>query len=98
MLISRKLTKDKGCVSDLRHMSTRIAKTNLAFPLIRDTFSMLGSSKCEALSVINLKDAFYSLRLTGETKKYCGILSYFVSASDLYHRMPVAVNISPAIW
>ena len=28
MLISKKLTLDKRCVSDFRHLNTRIAKTN----------------------------------------------------------------------
>ena len=45
MLISRKLTKDKRVVTDFRHLNARIAKDNLAYPLIRDTFSMLGNSK-----------------------------------------------------
>ena len=84
MLISRKLTKNNRCESNCRHINTRIAKTNLAVPLVRDTFSMLGSSKCEMLSVIDLKDAFYSLRLTEESKRYCGILPYFGSTSHLY--------------
>ena len=47
MLISRKLTKDKRVVTDFRHLNVRIAKNNLAYPLFRDTFSTLGSSKCE---------------------------------------------------
>ena len=46
MLISRKLTKDKKLVTDFRHLNVRIAKNNLAYPLVRDTFSMLGSSRC----------------------------------------------------
>ena len=49
MLISRKCTKDKRVVTDFRHFNVRIAKTNLAYPLIKDTFSILGSSKCEVL-------------------------------------------------
>ena len=63
MLISRKLTKDKRVVTDFRHLNVRIAKNNLAYPLVRDTFSVLGISKCEVLSVLDLKDAFHSLRL-----------------------------------
>ena len=63
MLISRKLTKDKRVVTDFRHLNVRIAKNNLAYPLVRDTFSVLGNSKCEVLSVLDLKDAFHSLRL-----------------------------------
>ena len=63
MLISRKLTKDKRVVTAFRYLNVRIAKNNLAYPLLKDTFSVLGSSKCEVLSVLNLKDAFHSLRL-----------------------------------
>ena len=41
MLISRKLNKDKRVVTDFRHLNKRIAKNNLAYPLVRDTFSVL---------------------------------------------------------
>ena len=61
MLISRKLTKDKRVVPDFRHLNVRIVKNNLAYPLVRDTFSVLGSSKCEVLLVLDLKDTFHSL-------------------------------------
>ena len=63
MLISRKVAKDKRVVTDFRHLNVRIAKNNLAYPLFKDTFSVLGSSKCKVLSVLDLKDAFHSLRL-----------------------------------
>ena len=35
MLISRKLTKDKRVVTDFRHLNERIAKNNLAYPLLK---------------------------------------------------------------
>ena len=70
MLISRKLTKDKRIVTDFRHLNVRIAKNNIAYPLLKDTFSVLGSSKCKVLSVLDLKDAYYSLRLSENFKKY----------------------------
>ena len=75
----------------------RIAKNNLAYPLVRDTFSVLGNSKCEVLSVLDLKDTFHSLRLSENSKRYCGILPYFGSSSYLYQRMPMGLNISPSI-
>ena len=78
MLVSRKLTKDKRVVTDFRHLNVRIAKNNLAYPLVRDTFSVLGNSKCEVLSVLDLKDAFHSLRLSENLRKYCGILHTLV--------------------
>ena len=59
---------------------------------------MLGSSRCEVLSVLDLKDAFHSLRLLENSKWYCGILPYFGSASYLYQRMPMGLNISLSIW
>ena len=61
MLIIRKLTQEKRVVTDFRHLNVRIAKSNLAYLLLKDTFSVLGSSKCEVLSVLDLKDAFHSL-------------------------------------
>ena len=61
MLISQKLTSDKRVVTDFRHLNMRIAKNNLVYPLLRDTFALLGSSKCEVMSVLDLKDAFQFL-------------------------------------
>ena len=98
MLISRKLTKDKRVVTDFRHLNVRREKNDLAYPLVRDTFSVLGNSKCEVLSVLDLKDAFHSLRLSENSKRYCGILLYFGSSSYLFQRMSMGLNISPSIW
>ena len=98
MLISRKLTKDKTVVTAFRHLNVRIVKNNLAYPLVRDMFSVLGNSKCEVLSVLDLKDAFHLLRLSESSKRYCGILPYFCSTSYLYQRIPMGLNISPSIW
>ena len=85
-------------MTDFRHLNTGIAKNNLAYPLVKDTFTTLGNSKCKVLSVLDLKDAFHSLRLSENAKKYCGILPYFGSASYLYQRMPMGLNVSPPIW
>ena len=73
-------------------------KNNLVCPLLRDTFALLGSSKHEVMSVLDLKDAFHSLQLSEKSEKYCGILPYFCSASYLYQRMPMGLNVSPPIW
>ena len=40
---------------------------------------MLGASKSNILSCVDLKDAFHSLRLTEKAKDFCGILPYFGS-------------------
>ena len=98
ILISRKMTNDKRVVTDFRHLNMHIAKNNLAYPFLKDTFSMVGSSKCEVMSVLDLKDAFHSLQLTENSKKFCGILPYFGSPPYLYQRMPMGLNISPPTW
>ena len=45
-----------------------------------------------------MKDDFHSLQLSENSKGYCGILPDFGSASYLYQRMPMGLNISPSIW
>ena len=98
MLISRKMTKDKRVIVDFRHPNICIAQNNLAYPLLKDTFLMLDSSKCKVMLVLDLKDIFHSLRLMENSKKFCGILPYFGSPSYLYQWMPMGLNISPPIW
>ena len=98
MLLSRKLTKDKRVMTYFRHLNMRIAKNNLAYTLLKDMFTLLGNSRYDVLSVLDLKDIFHSLRLTERSKNYCRILPYFGSASYLYQRMPMGLNISPVVW
>ena len=71
----------------------RILKNNLDYPLVRDTFSVLAILKCEVISVLDLKDAFHLLRLSEDSKRYCGIVPYFGSTSYIYQRMPKVLNI-----
>ena len=93
MLISKKLTKDKRVITDFRHLNVRIAKNNLAYPLVRDTFLVLGNSKCKVLSVLDLKDAFHSFRLSENSNRHCRILPNYGSSSYLYQRMPMGLKI-----
>ena len=53
MLVSQKVTQDKRVVTDFRDLNMRIAKNNLPYPLLRDTFTLLGGSKCEVLLVLD---------------------------------------------
>ena len=55
MLTSRKITQDKRVVTDFRHLNIRMAKNNLAYPLLKDTFSILGSSRCETAISVRFK-------------------------------------------
>ena len=68
MLISRKVIKDNRVVTDFRHLNVRIAKNNSDYPLLKDTFLVLGCSRYEVLSGFDLKDAFHFLRLSENSK------------------------------
>ena len=98
MLVARKGTKNKRPVVDFRLLNTRIIRRNTATPLLRDIFKMLGRSKCEVLSCVDLKDAFHSLGLTDKAKEFCGILPYFGSAHYRYEVLPMGLSISPQVW
>ena len=52
--------------------------------MLKDTFTVLGNSKCEVLSVLDLKDTFLSLRISENSKRYCEILPYFGNTSHMY--------------
>ena len=41
--------QDKRVVTDFRQLNVRLAKNNLAYPLIRDTLSVLDNLKYEVL-------------------------------------------------
>ena len=92
MLMSRKGTKNKRPVVDFRLLNTRIMLC------IRDIFKMLGRSKCEVLSCVDLKDAFHSLGITDKAKEFCGILPYFGSPHYRYEVLPMGLSISPQVW
>ena len=98
MLITRKLTKDKRPVVDFRLLNTRILRRNTSIPLMSDVLSILGSSECEVVSCVDIKDAYHSIRLTEKSKEYCGILPYFGSPIYRYEVLPMGIACAPQIW
>ncbi len=85
-------------MSDFRHLNSCLVTLNPSVPLLHDTIQQLGASECEVLSVIDLRDAYHTLRLDEESKKYCGITPYYGSPSYLYQRLGMGLSVSPAIW
>ena len=86
MLIARKNSSSKRIITNFRFLNSRLQIENVAFPLIRDVFAILGSFKCECLSILYLKDAYYTIKLSESCKSYCDILPYFDSASYIYQK------------
>ena len=71
---------------------------NLASPSIRDAIAILGSSKCECLPVLDMKDIYHTIALLENSRPCCGILPYFGPVSYVYQRMPMELSANSAIW
>ena len=98
MLIPRKQGGIPRIVSDFRHLNTRLVTLHPSIPLVRDAIQILGASGCEVISVIDLRDAYHTLRLSKKSQKYCGITPYYGSATYLYQRLGMGLSVSPAVW
>ena len=96
MLIPRKISIP-CTVTDFRHLNSRLVRLNCSFPLVRDAIQILGASERELISVMDLRDA-YTLRLSAELQKYCGITPYYGSDTYLYQRLGIGLSVSLAIW
>ena len=98
MLIPRKNSPIPRIVTDFRHLNTRLVKMTASIPLLRDAINTIGASECEVISVIDLRDAYHTLRLHKDSQKYCGITPYHGSQTYLYQRLGMGLAVSPAIW
>ena len=96
MLISRKMTQDKRVVMDFRHLNMHIAKNNLAYPLLKDTFLMLGSSKCEVMLVLDPKRCFSFLTTDQELKEILWHTSLFQQPNVLVSKDAYGIEYLPS--
>ena len=85
-------------ITDFRYLNSRLIRLNPSMPLVRDCIQTLGAAECEVMSVIDLKDAYHTLRLTEWSKKFCGITPYYGSSTYVYQRLGMGLSVSPAIW
>ena len=98
MPIPRKNSNIPRVVADFRHLNTKLLQLNMTFPLVRECIQQIGASQCEVMSVIDLRDAYHTLRLAPESQQFCGITPYYGSDTYLYQRLPMGLKVSPAIW
>ena len=75
-----------------------VVRLNCSFPLVMDAIHIVGASECELISVIDLRYAHHTLRLSAESQKYCGITPYYESDTYIYQRLGMGLSGSPAIW
>ena len=85
-------------VTDFRVLNERLVRVNHAFPIVRDCLEAIGASKCEVMSVLNLRDAYHTLPLAEESQKYCGLTPYYGSPTYVYLRMGMGMSCSPVLW
>ena len=50
------------------------------------------------MSVLDLRDAYHTLKLTNRSQKFCGITLYYGSPTYFYLRLGMGISASPAIW
>ena len=98
MVIPRKNSDIPRVVADFRHLNNRLPQLNMSFPLVKECIQTIGASQCEVMSVIDLRDAYHTLRLSPNSQQYCGITPYYGSDTYLYQRLPMGLKVSPAIW
>ena len=70
----------------------------MSFPLVKECIQQIGASQCEVMSVIDLRDAYHTLRLSPLSQQFCGITPYYGSDTYLYQRLLMGLKVSPAIW
>ena len=85
-------------VTDFRVLNERLVRVNHAFPIVRDCLEAIGASKCEVMSVLDLRDAYHTLPLAEESQKYCRITPYYGCPTYVYLRMGMGMSCSPALW
>ena len=98
MAIPRKNSNIPRVVGDFRYLNKRLVKLNMTFPLVRECIQAIGASQCEVMSVIDLRDAYHTLRLAPSSQQYTGITPYYGADTYQYLQMAMGLSISPAIW
>ena len=97
MAILRKKSDIPRVVGDFRYLNKRLVKLNMTFPFVRECIQAIGASQCKVMSVINLQDAYHTLRLAPSSQQYTGIAPYYDADTYHYLRMAMGLSISPAI-
>ena len=98
LLVKRKQQNLYRVVTDFRVLKERLVRVNHAFPIVYDCLEAIGASKCEVMSVLDLRDAYHTLPLAEESQKYCGLTPYYGSPTYIYLRMGMGMSCSPALW
>ena len=98
LLVKRKQQNLYRVVTDFRVLNERLVRVNHEFPIVCDCLEAIGVSKCEVMSMLDLRDAYHTLPLAEESQKYCGLTPYYGSPTYVYLQMGMGMSCSPALW
>ena len=98
LLVKRKQQNLYRVVTDFRVLNERLVRVNHAFPIVHDCLEAIGTSKCEVMSVLDLRDAYHTLPLAAESQKYCSITTYYGCPTYVYLCIGMGMSCSPALW
>ena len=85
-------------VTDFRFLNHKVVPLHYCTPLLRDALQIIGNSEAKIFSTIDIKNAFYSLRVHPESQKYLTIAPYQSGRTLFYKRLPQGLSISPTEW
>ena len=93
LLVKRKQQNLYRIVTNFRVLNEQLVRVNHAFPIICNCLEAIGTSKCEVMSVLDLRDTYHTLPLAEESQKY-----YYGSPTYVYLCMGMGMSCSPALW
>ena len=98
MLLLKKGDGSYRLCADLRVLNTRVAPLHCSTPLLKDALQTLGASKAKLISTIDIKHAFYSLKVNKDSRKYLAFSPYPGGRTMQYRRLTQGLNFSPTSW
>ena len=98
MLIPRKQGGIPRIVTDFRFLNSRLKVLQCSLPLVRDAIQQLGAAESEIASIIDLRDAYHTLRVALKSQPFLGITPYYGSPTYIYQRLGMGLSVSPSIF
>ena len=71
--------------TDFWALSDKLVKINQEFQHARNCIQAVGQSHCEIMSVVDLRDAYHTLRLAPDSQKYCKIINKFYGSPMYFY-------------
>lgn len=99
MLIAKKdATAKKRLVIDLRALNEKIVKLNYPYGIVEESLEQIGEQRPKVLSCIDIKDAFFSIKLHKDSHKWTGISAYHSAKPYYFVRLCQGLSISPSYF